>query len=345
MVLDCSGHRRRRLPERAASNQNLSPRLHACRPAVAWRCLAHVACARYAIGLAVLIAVAGCDSSSTTTGPSPTKCQVALTAPPTALAGGGGTGTVSVSTQPECAWSARADASWISGLSPASGQGNGQVSFEVPANPQASARQGAIAVNDNRVSIDQEGMCTFEVTPLTQSVAAGGGTGSVTVTTAAGCAWTSSSNAPWITVTSGEAGTESGSVGFSVSTNADSERTGTITIAGQTVTVTQSAASSQCSYTVSPMSWSISASGGTGAPVAVSASGGCAWTATSNAAWITITSGAKDAGRGSVVFTVAANTGAQRTGTLSIAGKTFRLTQEAPSTPESPGQCDTQSRL
>ena len=59
---------------------------------------------------------------------------------------------------------------------------------------------------------------------------------------------------------------------------------------------------------------------------------GCAWTAvsnTTNPTWLTITSGASGSGNGSVTFTVAANTGAQRMGTLTIAGQTFTVTQGA----------------
>src|SRR5207302_11489934 len=83
-------------------------------------------------------------------------------------------------------------------------------------------------------------------------------------------------------------------------------RTGTLTIAGQTVTLTQGAA---CSYSVSPTTESMVASGGAGAPVAVSAATGCAWTSTSNAAWIAIASGANGRGNGTVTVTVAAHTG------------------------------------
>jgi hypothetical protein len=63
----------------------------------------------------------------------------------------------------------------------------------------------------------------------------------VAVTTQATCAWTAVSNATWITVTSGAAGTGNGTVGFSAAANTGAARTGTLTIAGQTFTVTQSA--------------------------------------------------------------------------------------------------------
>ena len=55
------------------------------------------------------------------------------------------------------------------------------------------------------------------------------------------CTWTATSNASWITITSGSNGTGNGTVSYSVSSNTDtSQRTGTMTIAGQTFTVTQS---------------------------------------------------------------------------------------------------------
>ena len=57
--------------------------------------------------------------------------------------------------------------------------------------------------------------------------------------------------------------------------------------------------------------------------------GSCSWTAASNAAWITVTSGATGNGNGSVAFAVAANLGASRTGTLTIAGQAFTVTQAA----------------
>jgi len=56
--------------------------------------------------------------------------------------------------------------------------------------------------------------------------------------------------------------------------------------------------------------------------VGVSASSSsCTWTATSNASWLTVTSGGNSTGDGSVGFTIAANPNtATRMGTLTIAG-------------------------
>ena len=64
--------------------------------------------------------------------------------------------------------------------------------------------------------------------------------------------------------------------------------------------------------------------------VGVSAGSGCAWNASSDSAWLTITSGSSGNGAGSVGYSVAANsTTSQRAGRLTIAGATFTFTQAA----------------
>ncbi|MCM3873680.1 MAG: hypothetical protein ND895_23585 [Pyrinomonadaceae bacterium] len=83
------------------------------------------------------------------------------------------------------------------------------------------------------------------------------------------------------------------------------------------------------SLSINPTSQNFSASGSTGI-VNVTSTGSCGWTATSNASWINITSGSSGTGNGTVGFSVAANTGAQRTGTLTVAGQTFSVAQDGP---------------
>jgi hypothetical protein len=172
--------------------------------------------------------------------------------------------------------------------------------------------------------------CAFTITPTRQSIGAGGDS-STTVTVAAieGCAWTASSSVSWITVTSGGSGSGNGTVTLAVAANEGDERTATLTIAGQPFTVTQAAAPSACTYTISPTAQAVGGEGGAGAPVAVTAAAGCTWTATSGASWITVTSGASGRGNGTVNFSVARNGGPARTGMLTIAERTFTVTQAA----------------
>jgi Zn-dependent metalloprotease len=90
------------------------------------------------------------------------------------------------------------------------------------------------------VPSDCGGTCTFSINPTSASFASTGGTGSVSVTASAGCNWTAVSNATFITITGGASGTGNGTVSYSVAINAGTtSRTGTMTIAGQTFTVTQ----------------------------------------------------------------------------------------------------------
>ncbi|MFS8087376.1 MAG: BACON domain-containing protein, partial [Acidobacteriota bacterium] len=65
------------------------------------------------------------------------------------------------------------------------------------------------------------------------------------------------------------------------------------------------------------------------ASVAVTTGGGCAWTGSANASWITVLSGATGSGNGVLSYSAAANSGAARTGTLTIAGQTFTINQAA----------------
>lgn len=84
--------------------------------------------------------------------------------------------------------------------------------------------------------------CSYSINPTTASYAANASSGSVAVTASSGCSWTATSNASWLTITSGSSGSGSGNVGYSVAANTTSSpRTGTLTIAGRTFTVSQAA--------------------------------------------------------------------------------------------------------
>ncbi len=94
------------------------------------------------------------------------------------------------------------------------------------------------------IAYSKKTSCDYSVSPANNSFNSDGGTGSVSITAQSGCSWTAVSNASWITVTSGNSGTGNGTVNYSVSSySGTSSRTGTITIAGKTFTVTQSGGS------------------------------------------------------------------------------------------------------
>ena len=85
------------------------------------------------------------------------------------------------------------------------------------------------------------------VNPLSQAFFSPGNTGSVTITknlsATAPCDWQAMSNDSFITVDSGAAGSNNGTVNFTVAPNTTgAARVGTLTVAGRTVTITQDAA-------------------------------------------------------------------------------------------------------
>ena len=198
-----------------------------------------------AVVLVAAAVTAGCSASSTTiatgTGPEPVKCQVSL-ANPSVVDAGGGAARLSIATQPECAWTVSSSVNWISGLSPASGQGSGDVEFRVTPNDGSSAREGDIVVNESRVRVSQRAPCRYDVAPPNQRVNAGGDAGGVTVATQSECGWTATTDVGWINLSSPIAGNGNGSVSFTVSSNGGDERAGSIIIAGQRSVVTQASA-------------------------------------------------------------------------------------------------------
>ena len=93
-------------------------------------------------------------------------------------------------------------------------------------------------VTSNAVTLTVNG---YLLSSMGQSFPSSGGNGSVNVTTAASCGWTAVSNAPWIGITNGPGGIGNGQVTYTVGANGGGGRTGTMTIAGQTFTVSQDA--------------------------------------------------------------------------------------------------------
>jgi hypothetical protein len=78
------------------------------------------------------------------------------------------------------------------------------------------------------------------VTPRSAAVSDDGGDGSIAVTSSSGCAWTATASAGWIDITSGERGSGFGLVRYEVDRHkGKGTRTGSIVVAGITVTITQ----------------------------------------------------------------------------------------------------------
>ena len=239
----------------------------------------------------------------------------------------GGNINVNVTTDNFCSWTGTSNVDWTTVTPDTPIFGNGTVTLSVQPNTNGASRSGSVRVAGRDFNLQQQGSnCSYALNPTAANVSnAGIGGSSFSVTAQAGCAWNAVSNASWIIVTSGNSGSGNGTITFSAQANSGTARIGTITVGGQTFTVNQSGV---CSYSLSSTSTSGPA-GGISGSVTVTTGNGCAWTANSNASWITVTTGGGGTGNGTVAFSAAANTGVARTGTITIAGQTFTVSQAA----------------
>lgn len=138
----------------------------------------------------------------------------------------------------------------VSGVSSGSLALNGNGSFSYTPNSnfvgydsfKYKAQTGSSQSNIAQVviAVGATSQCSAVLSSTGQALPAAGGTGSVDVT--AQCSWNAFSNVPsFIAITSGASGVGNGTVQYSVSPNSSTAaRVGTMTIAGQTFTVTQS---------------------------------------------------------------------------------------------------------
>jgi hypothetical protein len=172
-------------------------------------------------------------------------------------------------------------------------------------------------------------VCSYTLSPSASTYSHEGGTGTIGVTTTAGCAWTAAASAGWIAISSGSSGTGSGSIAYSVPAHtAPDARTATISVSGQTHTVTQQGRpATVCSYEITPASVDIPIDETRGS-FEVIAPADCQWSAASNAGWLTVAGGSPGTGNGTVSFLAERNrTVVGRVAAITVADKTFTVRQ------------------
>jgi uncharacterized repeat protein (TIGR03803 family) len=259
-------------------------------------------------------------------------CTFTLGSTNAAFAAAGGPGTVSVLSSNGCTWTATNNDSFITITSGKTGSGNGSVHYTVPANSSTNPITGTMTIAGNTFTVTQAGapapgQCTFTLTPTDVKVTARGGKKSVSVKAkGTDCTWTAVSNDSFITITGGTNGTGNGKVSFNIPGNTNTTAlVGTLTIAGESVTVTQ--APGGCTFRLSPKNVKLLAKGGSKTVRVTPNLSDCAWTAVSNSGFITITSGSTNIlGKGTVSFNVGTNaTSNVLTGSMTIAGQTFTV--------------------
>ena len=131
------------------------------------------------LGASVVIGVTSCGSSTTTTtAPSQvsSKCEVQTQLERASFPQAGGSAALHVTTNRECSWTAKSDATWVTLSSGASGQGDATVQFTVATNNDPVTRTAGLVVNDQRMQISQDGKpCYFRLSSTTEQVDPSGG--------------------------------------------------------------------------------------------------------------------------------------------------------------------------
>jgi hypothetical protein len=261
-------------------------------------------------------------------------CTIVVSPTSASIGAAGGSATVAVSAGNGCDWTIASDASWLTTSGPVNGSGNRNVTYNVAANSSSNARTGHLHVGDATLTVSQAAgqtppqtpACSYQVSPVTATVVPAGGQASATVTAGSGCGWTAKADVNWITVNSGAIGSGNGTVTYTVAANNGQTRTGTLTIAGKTLTVTQTGA--PCTYALTPATKSFDDKNHSD-HVSIDTQPGCAWTATSSASWLVIDlTDLVGLGDKNIDYDILRNTSAtSRTATITVAGQVSTITQ------------------
>ncbi len=251
-------------------------------------------------------------------------------------AGGSDTVTVTVTQGSNCSWTVTNPLTWVIVPPGAGGTGGGAVNYTVQPNPGPGGRFGSLTIAGIPFTVTQEAPppCVFQIQPTSHTFPHTGGSASVTVTVTQGsnCSWTVSNPLPWLAASPAN-WTGNGTVNLTAQPNPGPDsRPGTLTIAGITLPVTQDAPPPPpCRFQLQPTSHSFPHTGGShSVTVTVTQGSNCSWTVTNVPDWVTA-SPANWTGNGTVSLTAQPNTEPTvRSGTLTIAGVLFPVTQDPP---------------
>ena len=271
----------------------------------------------------------------------PAPCRFDLSPSTAELGATGGAIEVNLVAPGGCTWTMRASDGW---LSPEPSTGAGAATVRLVVLPNAgTARTGNVSIGGTTLAVRQTGPsapappnCSYQLAPTARTMPAGGEVFTLNVVAPAGCPWAASSDVPWITVLDGGAGAGTGTARLQAQPNGAAARTGTVRVAGEILTIQQAAggvSNPTCTYTLAPLNRTVGAQPEEVA-VEVRAAGGCAWTASSRASWITVRAPDTGIGNGSVRLAVTANPGqTARTGAVVIAGLSFTIEQAGGAAP------------
>ena len=223
-------------------------------------------------------------------------------------------------------WSAKSNVGWIVIPTGDSGVGSAEISLNVTANPSVLDRSGTVTIAGKTINVYQKGLAS-SLSYDNKLIGEDGGSGTVELYTEGNAAWTAVSDVSWISIATGASGAGNGSIMYVVDpyTQTSASRTGTITIAGKKLYITQRG----YELSIDPAVREIGCNAGQG-EFGISASIDVVWQVIVTEDWITIVGDKSGNGDGTLHYTVKDNnTGAARTGKIIVAGEVYTITQLA----------------
>jgi hypothetical protein len=171
--------------------------------------------------------------------------------------------------------------------------------------------------------------CEPTLSSTSASYGAEGGSGSVGLSIAAGCAWTVTADSSWVAVSGTASGSGPATIGYTVGSNTSTgRRTAKLSVAGQSHAIAQEGRVAQsCAYELSPAEFRTGKDAVNGT-FTVTTAQGCTWSASSNSSWLSLIDGTQGTGNGVVSYGVSRNpTIDDRVGTIAVGNAAFTVTQ------------------
>lgn len=238
------------------------------------------------------------------------------------------TATIQVTAPEGCAWSAGSNDAWISLLNGNNGNGTGTTTYYITENATPYTRQGTLKIADQFITLKQSSpsSCDYQLEPTSYQTNASGGIASITLTAANNCQWTAGSNDNWLSIVEGNIGTGNGTIRYFIANNPnESNRLGTLKIADQLFTVTQT--DLECTYQIDNIVKYYDAKTNQDS-LNITAPKDCRWNIMTDATWIKLISANTGLGSNIIHYTVQPNdSNEKRTATIAIEDQTLKITQ------------------
>jgi hypothetical protein len=161
-------------------------------------------------------------------------CHFAVAPSSISIGHQGGRAAVQLSTLEGCSWTTQSSQPWLRVVTGSGGEASATIELAIDSNTEAE-RSALLTIATLLVAVSQQAgpndrtECRFSLDPGAHTIPAAGGSGSFSLSTLPGCAWSAVSNQSWITIVSSANVIGSSNVQYRVEPNlSTSTRSGAI---------------------------------------------------------------------------------------------------------------------